>query len=89
VSRPSTAASSIYGGNVYDAAPEPTEKPAVEEEPDEEDEEEARARDARKRICNEEIWRDMLISSNGRDKALVCLIYDSTSLSLSDETLPW
>lgn len=74
ISRPSTAASSVYGGNAYETKAEVQEKAVTDDGQDEEDEAEIRLREAKKRVPKEEIWRDLLITSNGRDKAFVSLL---------------
>jgi len=48
---------------------EPEEKVDVEDI--EIDHEEEKVQDAEKRVTREEVWRDMVVTSNGRDKAFV------------------
>lgn len=82
--RPSTAAQSHYGNmsiSVYDETAEEqqdreTEKGGAAAENDEEeevDDESERVKEAEKKVGTHEVWRDMLVTSNGRDKAFVSL----------------
>jgi len=72
---PRTPRSSIISANttVYASGAnkeENDERPTdVEEEPDEGDE--TRQSEAKNRVRSEDVWREMLKSSNGRDKAFV------------------
>ena len=52
----------------------PDEKDIVDVEDVEIDDEEERVQHAEKRILKEEIWREMIVTSNGRDKAFVSLL---------------
>lgn len=78
--RPSTAAQSHFGNNTatsYDEKSEGTEKGADEDTPEEEeeDEESERVVEAEKKVGRHEVWRDMLATSGGRDKAFVRMSY--------------
>ncbi|KAH7887928.1 hypothetical protein F5I97DRAFT_1804529 [Phlebopus sp. FC_14] len=82
--RPSTAAQSHYGKmsiSVYDEKLEEdreTEKGVKGDDGqgDEElDEENERVKEAEKRVESHEVWRDMLATSNGRDKAFKLMQY--------------
>lgn len=60
--------------NLYDEKSEATEKAVDGDTPDEDeevDEESERVTEAEKRVSRHEVWRDMLTTSNGRDKAFV------------------
>jgi len=66
-----------YGSaSIYEDAPTevPDEKDIVDVEDVEIDDEEERVQHAEKRILKEEIWREMIVTSNGRDKAFVSLL---------------
>lgn len=75
--RPSTTAQSHFGNmSYYDEKSEEqaTEKGAAEnigDEDDEVDEESERVVEAEKKVVRHEVWRDMLVTSGGRDKAFV------------------
>lgn len=72
--RPSTAAQSHFENhtaNLYDEKSEATEKGAAGADEDEVDEESERVVEAEKKVSRHEVWRDMLVTSGGRDKAFV------------------
>lgn len=83
--RPSTAAQSHFGNatsNPYDEKSEATEKGAAGDTADQDeevDEESERVVEAEKKVERHEVWRDMLVTSGGRDKAFVRMSYHSTS----------
>lgn len=68
--RQSVTASSVYSGEAYHPLDEtPETKELFEDEMEDED---VKARtQAEGKVRKEEIWRDLLTTSNGRDKALV------------------
>lgn len=66
-----TATASSYPKEVYSSTEEHEERPLVPVSEDGEDEEKLETR-AGKRVRKEEVWRDVLSTSTGRDKALVC-----------------
>jgi hypothetical protein len=64
--------------NLYDEKSEATEKAVDGDTPDEDeevDEESERVTEAEKRVSRYEVWRDMLTTSNGRDKAFKLMQY--------------
>ncbi|KAF8845667.1 hypothetical protein BDN67DRAFT_1064949 [Paxillus ammoniavirescens] len=84
--RPSTTAQSQFGSmsiSVYDEKAEEqqdwaTEKGAPVENADEEDElddQNEGVKEAEKKVGRHEVWRDMLLTSNGRDKAFKLIQY--------------
>jgi hypothetical protein len=83
--RPSTATQSHFGittTNGYDEKSEATEEgPAGDtaDEDEEVDEESERVVEAEKKVGRHEVWRDMLVTSGGRDKAFVRMSYLSAS----------
>ncbi|KAJ7591244.1 hypothetical protein C8J56DRAFT_782415 [Mycena floridula] len=71
---PRTPRTSVISNNVY-ATYETKEQ--VQETPDSDEEDEAAERAARaeRRVRREDIWRDMFLTSNGRDKAFKLIQY--------------
>ncbi|KIJ56569.1 hypothetical protein M422DRAFT_22728 [Sphaerobolus stellatus SS14] len=71
-----TTAVTSYPQDMYTTAEEAAERPLVLEDMDEEDEDEEKleAR-AGSRVRKEEVWREMLATSTGRDKALKLIQY--------------
>ncbi|KAF8165164.1 hypothetical protein B0H34DRAFT_649724 [Crassisporium funariophilum] len=67
------SSSHTYGGSIYETKEEVEEKVDVEDM--EIDDEEDKTKDAEKRISREEVWREMSLSSNGRDKAFKLIQY--------------
>jgi len=65
--------SNNYSSSIYEEKVEPEEKVDVEDI--EIDHEEQKVQDAEKRVTREEIWRDMIVTSNGRDKAFKLIQY--------------
>lgn len=67
----------VYGASVYEDAPSHAmaEKVEVKEEvydpADEPDDDDAETAAASKRVRREDVWREMIITSDGRDKAFV------------------
>ncbi|KZT72615.1 hypothetical protein DAEQUDRAFT_722778 [Daedalea quercina L-15889] len=95
-----TGSSSVYGTDVYNKLDETPETKTMYEEDSEDEDEKARA-EAEGRVRKEEIWRDLLTTSNGRDKALkimqyslrMCLIFHrgvtATSFLKSRKSSSW
>ena len=83
--RPSTATQSHFGNttaNEYDEKSEATEGGEAGDAADEDeevDEESERVVEAEKKVGTHEVWRDMLVTSAGRDKAFVRMSYLSAS----------
>ncbi|KAL1738839.1 hypothetical protein HDZ31DRAFT_50366 [Schizophyllum fasciatum] len=71
----------VYGASVYEDAPSHAmaEKVEVKEEvydpADEPDEDDATAAAAAKQVRREDVWREMIITSDGRDKAFKLIQY--------------
>lgn len=63
------SSSHIYGTSIYESKDETQEQSTVEDE--EPDEEEDKVKEAESKIRKEEIWKEMFLTSNGRDKAFV------------------
>ncbi|KAG8218364.1 hypothetical protein J3R82DRAFT_3984 [Butyriboletus roseoflavus] len=90
--RPSTATQSHFTHTtvgLYDDKSEgqATEKGVVGEAADEDeevDEESERAVEAEKKVGRHEVWRDMLVTSEGRDKAFVRIAYFTASAAAFD-----
>ncbi|KAJ7742424.1 hypothetical protein DFH07DRAFT_964472 [Mycena maculata] len=70
----SSSSQYVYGSSVYDSKEQPQE-PAVEEEEVELDEGTEQLRQAEARVRREEVWREMFLTSNGRDKAFKLIQY--------------
>lgn len=68
--RQSVTASSAYGTEVYNPLDETPETKELYEDESEDEDDKARTQ-AEGTVRKEEIWRDLLTTSNGRDKALV------------------
>jgi hypothetical protein len=64
-----SSGSHIYGANIYQNNEEPKELSLTTEV--ELDEEEDKVKEPESRIRKEEVWREMFLTSNGRDKAFV------------------
>jgi hypothetical protein len=64
-----SSGSHVYGASIYDTKEEPQEPPIDEEEELEEGTEQLKL--AEMRVRKEEVWREMFLTSNGRDKAFV------------------
>ncbi|KAF7352932.1 hypothetical protein MVEN_01260500 [Mycena venus] len=64
-----TSGSHVYGASIYDTKEEPQEPPIDEE--DELEEGTEQLKQAEMRVRKEEVWREMFLTSNGRDKAFV------------------
>jgi hypothetical protein len=63
----------VYGASIYEGKDDPKEQtPAIE---DEHDEEEGKGEDWDRRIRKEDVWREMFLTSNGRDKAFKLIQY--------------
>ncbi|KIJ70291.1 hypothetical protein HYDPIDRAFT_78960 [Hydnomerulius pinastri MD-312] len=86
--RPSTAAQaqvhfenmsiSVYDEKTEEQQDRETEKGVSGEDADEEDEldeESERVKEAEKKVGSHEVWRDMMVTSNGRDKAFKLMQY--------------
>ncbi|KAJ7095224.1 hypothetical protein B0H15DRAFT_828565 [Mycena belliarum] len=68
-----TASSHAYGASIYESKEEPQE-PAIDEE-DELEEGTEQLKQAEQRVRTEEVWREMFLTSNGRDKAFKLIQY--------------
>ena len=71
--------SNTYSNEVYQSLPEDTQEKVDIEDIEIDEEEENKVRAAEKRIRKEEIWREMFLTSAGRDKAFVSVIILSPS----------
>uniref|UniRef100_A0A8H8CLH1 Uncharacterized protein n=1 Tax=Psilocybe cubensis TaxID=181762 RepID=A0A8H8CLH1_PSICU len=67
------SSSNNYSASIYETKEEIEEK--VDPEDFEVDLEEERVQEAEKRITKEEVWREMFVTSNGRDKAFKLIQY--------------
>jgi len=66
------AHSHVYGTDIYESAEEQKEQSiVVDEGVDEDEEEEDNVQHLRRKVRKEDIWREMIITSVGRDKAFV------------------
>jgi hypothetical protein len=63
------SSSHSYSTSIYESKDEKQEQLTVEDE--ELDEAEDQAKEAEYKIRKEEVWREMFLTSNGRDKAFV------------------
>lgn len=63
-----------FTSSVYEEKVHVEEKVEVDVEDIEIDPEEDRVKRLEKRVRKEEIWREMIVTSNGRDKAFVCVV---------------
>ncbi|KAJ7904350.1 hypothetical protein B0H14DRAFT_598897 [Mycena olivaceomarginata] len=68
-----SSGSHVYGASIYDTKEEPQEPPIDEEEELEEGTEQLKL--AEMRVRKEEVWREMFLTSNGRDKAFKLIQY--------------
>ncbi|KAJ7283831.1 hypothetical protein C8J57DRAFT_1293725 [Mycena rebaudengoi] len=68
-----SSSSHVYGASIYETKEEPQEPPIEEEEELEEGTEKLRRAEAR--VRKEEVWREMFLTSNGRDKAFKLIQY--------------
>ncbi|KAJ7499078.1 hypothetical protein FB451DRAFT_1204175 [Mycena latifolia] len=68
-----TASSHVYGASIYETKEEPQEPPIGEE--DELEEGTEQLKQAELRVRKEEVWREMFLTSNGRDKAFKLIQY--------------
>lgn len=64
-----SSSSHVYGASIYDTKEEPQEPPIDEE--DELEEGTEQLKQAELRVRKEDVWREMFLTSNGRDKAFV------------------
>ena len=62
--------SHVYGANIYDSTEKKDEQPYEGEQ--ELDQEDAKIKELERTVRREDIWREMLLTSVGRDKAFVC-----------------
>lgn len=76
--RVSVVSSHVYNSSVYEKDEVSSDLGA--ESIDEEDDE--RMKEAERRIRHEEVWREIVLTSNGRDKAFVRQLYLYIVLSL-------
>jgi len=65
--------STAYKPSTYEAPAEKAE--AVQDDDEELDEEEERVKAAERKVVPEEVWKDMILTSNGRDKAFKLIQY--------------
>lgn len=88
--RPSTAAQSHFTNTTAGLYDEKSEEQATEkglagdtaDEDEEVDEEGERVVEAEKKVGRHEVWRDMLVTSDGRDKAFVRIAYFCASAAV-------
>jgi hypothetical protein len=66
-----SSGSNVYGTSIYETNEVEQEKP-LEVEDELEDEEDDKGKALEARVRKEDVWREMLLTSNGRDKAFVC-----------------
>ncbi|KAI0663063.1 hypothetical protein C8Q70DRAFT_1042660 [Cubamyces menziesii] len=66
--------SHIFGTDIYDTKADAGEKP-LEIEAEDSEEEDEKPGSAKSRVRREDVWREMLKSSNGRDKAFKIIQY--------------
>ena len=89
--RPSTAAHSHFGNTTASLYDEKSEEQAPEggaagnaaDEDEEIDEESERVVEAERRVGGHEVWRDMLVTSQGRDKAFVSITRPASAAVLT------
>ena len=79
--------SSTYSNEKYQGSSEGNQE-KVEVEDIEIDEEEESVKSAERKIRKEEVWREMFLTSNGRDKAFVSMIMLGLSCMLSEFAKP-
>ncbi|KAJ7047529.1 hypothetical protein C8F04DRAFT_1059191 [Mycena alexandri] len=68
-----SSSSHVYGASIYDTKEEPQEPPIDEE--DELEEGTEQLKQAELRVRKEDVWREMFLTSNGRDKAFKLIQY--------------
>ncbi|KAJ6509972.1 hypothetical protein C8R47DRAFT_964396 [Mycena vitilis] len=68
-----SSSSHVYGASIYDSKEQPQEPPIDEEEELEEGTEQLKQ--AELRVRKEDVWREMFLTSNGRDKAFKLIQY--------------
>ncbi|KAJ7179833.1 hypothetical protein C8R43DRAFT_1083966 [Mycena crocata] len=68
-----SSSSHVYGASIYETKEEPQEPPIDEE--DELEEGTELLKQAELRVRKEEVWREMFLTSNGRDKAFKLIQY--------------
>lgn len=61
----------VYAADTYESTEEPEKSLVVDEEFDENEE---RAKEIARRVRKEDIWREMLSTSRGRDKIFVIIL---------------
>lgn len=64
-----SAHSHIYGSEIYQSPQEMEGPEVIPEEPEEGEEE--NVQEAKRKVRKEDIWREMFLTSTGRDKAFV------------------
>jgi len=64
-----TSTTHVYGSSTYETKEEADEGVGADEEDDDDGEEKVKV--AKGRVRREEVWRDMFLTSYGRDKAFV------------------
>lgn len=72
------SSSNVYGSSIYENKEEPQEH--IDPEDEELEDQEDKVKELESRIRNEDVWREMFLTSNGRDKAFVRLLYSSGPL---------
>lgn len=80
-----SSSTQVYGSSIYDAKDEAQEEPSVVEE--EFDEDGDRAKEAERKIRKEDVWREMFLTSNGRDKAFVRAGYTPSLRGITEASL--
>lgn len=61
----------VYGSSIYETKGETEDAIRADQDDELDEEQEEKAKVAETRIRKEEIWREMFLTSNGRDKAFV------------------
>lgn len=80
-----SAHSHVYGTNIYESTEEEGPSRPTEEELEED---EAKVKELERKVRKEDIWREMLLTSTGRDKAFVSLSCSSTTTMSYDKVMP-
>jgi hypothetical protein len=71
----------VYGTNIYESSEEKEEESGdVGEDVEEKDD---KVLDIRPKVRKEDIWREMILTSVGRDKAFVGILYSAVYFRLS------
>lgn len=72
--------SHVYGTNIYESSEEKEDSGDMGEDVEEKDD---KVLDIRPKVRKEDIWREMILTSVGRDKAFVGILYSAASLAFS------